>query len=291
MEKKESRRKRLIQKLKTKYRLVILDDESFKERFSFRLSRLNVFVVAGTIAILLIIATTFIIAFTPLREYIPGYPDVSIKKDLRELAIRTDSLEKAIRQKDLYIHNIKNIMEGKPTVDEIPQQLEKKMSYDTVHLYKSKDDTLLRERVETEGKYNILMDEYQQTISQGIKTLTFFTPIKGLITNGFNAANDHYGIDIVAPENEVIKATLDGTIIVATWTLETGFIIGIQHADNFVSFYKHNSVLLKKQGDFVKAGDPIAIIGGSGEFSTGIHLHFELWYNGNPVDPKDYISF
>lgn len=291
MEKKESRRKRLVQKLKTKYRLVILEDESFKERFSFRLSRLNVFIAVGTTAILLIIATTFIIAFTPLREYIPGYPDVSIKKELRELAIRTDSLEKAIKQKDLYIHNIKNIMEGKPTVNEIPQQLEKKTSYDTVHLYKSKDDTLLRERVEVDSKYNILMDEYQQTISQGIRTLTFFTPIKGLVTNGFNATNNHYGIDIVAPENEVIKATLDGTIILASWTLETGFIIGIQHADNFVSFYKHNSVLLKKQGEFVKAGDPIAIIGGSGEYSTGIHLHFELWYNGNPVDPKDYISF
>jgi murein DD-endopeptidase MepM/ murein hydrolase activator NlpD len=127
--------------------------------------------------------------------------------------------------------------------------------------------------------------------SGSISNFFFFTPIQGIISNGYNPANRHFGIDIVSKMNEAVKSVLDGTVILSAWTLQTGNIIAVQHQSNIISVYKHNSVLLKKEGDNVKAGDPIAIVGESGEMQTGPHLHFELWYNGNPVNPREYISF
>lgn len=270
-----------------------MNDDTFEEKFSFRLSMLNVFVVLGTLIIILVIVTIYIIAFTPLREYIPGYGSNESDRNIRELMLKADSLEENLKNKDLYLYNIRNIMEGKEVVDKLPEKPDSAGNkYDNLNFAKSKEDSLLRLEMEQQDKYNIAVSDNSSGSSiSSISSFFFFTPLKGIITNNYDPANNHYGIDIVAAKNEAIKSTLDGTVIFAGWTLQTGYTIAIQHQDNLISVYKHNSALLKKEGCYVKAGEAIAIIGESGELSTGPHLHFELWYNGKPVNPRDYMVF
>lgn len=291
-DKQPTRWQMMRKKLHDKYRLVIMNDSTFERKLSFRLTRMNVFVAVGAVAILLVIGTTFMIAYTPLREYIPGYGDVNLQRELYKLALRTDSMERDIVQKNRYILNLRYIIEGKT----IPGNDIEKPADSVVNNYKdidfsiSKEDSELRNEFENGGKYNLTFSD-QENMAGSINSFFFFPPIKGILTSGFNPRNGHFAVDIVTKKNEAIKATLDGTVILSSWTLETGYIIVIQHQSNIISVYKHNSVLLKKAGEYVKAGDPIAIVGESGELSTGPHLHFELWYNGRPVNPKDYMSF
>jgi murein DD-endopeptidase MepM/ murein hydrolase activator NlpD len=295
VDKKDKGRSSLLSKLRNKYRLVIMNDETLEERLTFKLSRLNVFVVLGTLTIVLIILTSILIAFTSLREYIPGYTNVGLQKKLYELQIKTDSIEKGLERKDRFIQNMKDVMNGKDLSTDVPIAKDSiHNKYNNIKLKKSPEDSLLRTEVENQGKYNLYRFENTESIkkkNQSIGNVLFFVPLKGVITNGFNTLQDHYGIDIVAKENEAIKSVLDGTVIFSNWTLETGYTIAIQHQANIISIYKHNSALLKKEGDFVKAGDPIAIIGQTGELTNGPHLHFELWSDGTAVDPKDYINF
>ncbi len=296
MDKKSNKREKFLKKLQNKYRLVLMNDETFEEKLSFRLTRLNVFVFFGTFSILLIIATTYLIAFTPLREYIPGYADFNTRKVLHEMMIKTDSLERELSMKDTYIRNIRGIVEGRDLIEkeEIvesrPGGIDIKSSDDIEELPRSREDSILRAKIENQSQYG---QWSQVNISEASsKDLTFmFPPIKGIITNHFNPKKNHYGVDIVADKNEAIKATLDGTVIFSNWTLETGYTIGIQHSNNLISIYKHNSALLKNVGAPVRAGEVIAIIGETGFLSTGTHLHFELWHNGRPVNPVDYIAF
>jgi murein DD-endopeptidase MepM/ murein hydrolase activator NlpD len=285
------KRNKIYQKLRNKFRLVLMNDETFEEKLSFRLSRLNVFVVVGTIFIILIIGTTFIIAFTPLREYIPGYSDVDSKKRVVELLVRVDSLESALKQNYGYLKNINNIIDGNVKGSEnLVKPSDKPVNYDTITLSKSKEDSALRTEIENEDQYNIGIS-YDDKPQNSIKDYFFFAPLKGTVSNNYSIKDKHYGIDIVASPNDIIKSTLDGMVILNAWTLETGYVIAIQHQNNLISVYKHNSVLLKKEGMYVKAGEAIAYVGNSGELTTGPHLHFELWYSGNPVNPKEYISF
>jgi murein DD-endopeptidase MepM/ murein hydrolase activator NlpD len=271
-----------------------MNDETLEERLTFRLSRLNVFVVLGTLTIILIILTSILIAFTPLREYIPGYTNVGLQKQLYEMQIKTDSMEKGLEKRDIFIQNMKDVMNGKDLSTDIPLTKDTLHKYNNIKLKKSPEDSLLRAEMENQGKYNLYRFENSENIrqkNQSIGKVLFFVPLKGVITNEFNPSQNHYGVDIVSKQNEAIKCVLDGTVILSNWALETGYTIAIQHQQNIVSVYKHNSALLKKEGDFVKAGDPIAIIGQTGELNTGPHLHFELWSDGNPVNPKDYINF
>jgi len=294
-QKQEKHRFLWLSRLKFKYRLVILNDETFEEKLSFRLSRLNLFVSVGSASILLFFVFSYIIAFTPLREYIPGYASVSAKRDVYQLQRQADSIESALKDKDLYIYNIKNIISGKEIVDKIPEKgTATTPVYKDIQLKSSKADSMLRAEVENKDQYSLSTpggEELPAAPRTGISNFFFFTPLKGLVTNSFSPTSNHLGIDIVAKPNEPIKATLDGTVIFSDWTLETGYTIGIQHQQNLISIYKHNASLLKKPGTYVKAGEPIAIIGNSGELSSGPHLHFELWYNGSPVNPKDYMAF
>ena len=293
-DKKDKKKMSWMSRLRNKYRLVIMNDESLEERLTFRLSRLNVFVVLGTLTIILIILTSILIAFTPLREYIPGYTNVGLQKKLYELQIKTDSIEKGLEKRDLFIQNMKDVMNGKDLSTDVPLTKDTLHKYNNIKLKKSPEDSLLRAEVENQGKYNLYRfgnSENERQKNESIGKVLFFVPLKGVITNEFNPSQNHYGIDIVSKQNEAIKCVLDGTVILSNWTLETGYTIAIQHQQNIVSVYKHNSALLKKEGEFVKAGDPIAIIGQTGELTTGPHLHFELWSDGNPVNPKDYINF
>jgi len=287
----EKKKKRLLQRLKSKYRLVVMNEETFEEKGSFNLRPLNVFVAAGILILLLITLTTFIIAFTPLREYIPGYAYVKMQRKVYELAAQADSMEKALNARDLYIQNITNVING--NLPSGPDENKKTQSarFDTINsLKKSVQDSMLRKEIESQDQYTLGVKD-DSSFAGNMTGFLFFPPVKGTVTNRFDPVGKHYGIDIVANVNEAVKATLDGTVLVANFTSETGYVIGIQHSNNVISFYKHNSSLLKKPGDFVKAGDVIAIVGNSGELSTGPHLHFELWYNGTALDPQKYISF
>lgn len=271
-----------------------MTDDTLEERITFRLSRLNVFIALGTLTIVLIFLTSILIAFTPLREYIPGYTNIGLQKKLYELQLITDSIEKDLAYKDRYINNLRNIVDGKDLKEDIPVPRDTLKRYSDIHIKRSAEDSLLRLEVENQGRYSLYKMESieaENVKKTSIGSLLFFSPLKGVITNDYDPATHHFGIDIVARDNEAIKAILDGTVIFTDWTLETGYIIAIQHSQNIVSIYKHNSAILKKVGDLVKSGDPIAIIGQTGELTTGPHLHFELWNDGNPVNPRDYIIF
>lgn len=275
-----------------KYRLVIMNDTTLERKFSFRLTRMNVFIAIGGLVMILVIGTTFLIAYTPLREYIPGYGDVTMQKELYALVQKADSLQYEVVLREKYMQNIRDVINGRDfgpnSVPRPPDSAAKK--YDNLDLSKSKEDSLLRQEFEDLDQYSLKSAGLQGS-SASISNYFFFTPLQGVVSNGYNPATRHYGIDIVAQKNEAIKAVLDGTVLFSAWTLQTGYVIAIQHQSDIVSVYKHNSALLKREGDHVKAGDPIAIIGSTGETSSGPHLHFELWYNGKPMNPREYLTF
>ena len=288
------KRKKLKEKLHKKYRIVIYNYDTHEERFHFRLTRMNAIGIVIVSMLLLIILTTYIIAFTPLREYIPGYTDVSLNKRVYEMERRADSLEIIFQQKDQYINNIKRIiMDDDFTADSVNSLLTQSSNTDfnNITIKKSKEDSIFRANFEIETRNNLFNSPIMSDITADLKIVSFYSPIDGIVTNHFDRANKHYGTDLVASNNAVIKATADGTVIYSGWSVDNGYCIGIQHNGNLLSFYKHNAVLLKEEGEYVSAGDPIAIYGNSGSLSTGPHLHFELWYNGTPLNPEDYISF
>ena len=293
MPKKKIKKRRWFTKMRDKYRLVVLNNETYEERLSFRLSRLNVFLLTVSIAIILITLTIFIIAFTPIREYIPGYMDVNIPGKIYRLEQRADSLEKALKTKDIYLTNIRNIIEGKEIVDSVPHEIKSDINYDSITIVSSPEDSILRAQYEDQTKYNLFFYESEDLYDGAVQMsdIMFFPPVNGIIINKFNLAEKHYGVDIAASKESIVKSVLEGTVIFADWTTETGHTIAIQHSGNLISVYKHNSTLLKQVGNLLKAGEPIAVSGDSGELSSGPHLHFELWHNGTPVDPEEYVTF
>ncbi|HEY9115858.1 MAG TPA: M23 family metallopeptidase [Bacteroidales bacterium] len=295
MAKKRKSQEKWYNKLRFKYRLVLFNDQTFEERFSFKLNRMNVILTMGSLAIFFIILTFFIIAYTPIKEYLPGYPDVDQRKELYKLNMIADSLLNDIRLKDQYLQNIKDVFDGK-IHDSLGQEYDTvSLRYDTIKLKKSIEDSLLRAEFENQSMYNLYASEAPQVSEKyanvSIRNFNFFPPVNGIVTAQFNLKDRHYGTDLATKYNQAIKSTLEGTVIFSDWTLETGYVIAIQHPFNLISVYKHNSVLLKKPGDHVNVGEPIAISGQSGEYSTGPHLHFELWYNGTPINAEDYILF
>ena len=250
-----------FQRLKHKYRLVILNDDTFEEKVSLRLSQLNVFVVLGISSLLLILLVILLIAFTPLKEFIPGYANVNIRKQGVENFLKSDSIEVALAENNLYINNIKHIIQDELAELDDESVVDSSANYEGIKNEPIEEDSVLRNMIETEEKYNLF--NKAGSTPGNISSFIFLQPLKGTVTNRFNFKEQHFGIDVVAPKNEAIKATLDGTVIFAEWTVETGYVIQLQHADNIVSIYKHNSVLHKKAGDYVRAGEVIAIVGNS----------------------------
>ena len=289
----EKKKSSFWKKIRNRYRLVVMNDESFEEQFSLKLTPLNIFIMVGLVSIIMITLTVSLVAFTPLREYMPGYgSEVNTRKELVNLALKLDSLQYELSLRASAMDNIKNIMSGNVSGDTLSQKEKNnsKAAAKNIDIKPSKEDSLFRAQVEAQDKYSLAFSE-RKTGKEGISNFFFFTPVKGMVTASFNSSDEHYGVDIAAKENEPIKAALDGTVLFAGWTSETGYTIQIQHSNNLVSVYKHNSVLLKKAGQYVKAGEAIAVIGNSGEQTSGPHLHFELWYNGNAIDPQEYIVF
>ncbi len=284
------KKRKFVQKLTDKYRLVILNDSSFQEIGYVRLSRLNIISFTGTILILIIALTYTVIAYTPIRERIPGYPDAEMRNNIIQNLQRLDSLDQELKFHDQYFTNLNQIITGKEPNDFLKIEVDTNHTIPPVQFIRSPADSLLRTEIEQIDKIGLSM-QVERNEPVKLEKLYFFSPVKGLVTNSFNLLGNHYGTDIVASPNAIVKATLDGTVIMATWTLETGYVIEIQHERNIISMYKHNAELLKKVGMRVKAGDAIAIVGNSGELTTGPHLHFELWQNGVALNPEDYIVF
>jgi murein DD-endopeptidase MepM/ murein hydrolase activator NlpD len=288
MSEKRLKRKIIKKKLFTKNRLVILNEETFAEVFSLRLTLMNVFVVATVGALLIIFVTTFIIAFTPLREYIPGYASSKLKRDATELALKSDSLTNALKKNEAYIASIRKILTGdldyaKFNKDSItPSTL---ASISEEEMKPTAADMKLREDVAREDKYN-LFEKAKPRVS-----VVFFPPVKGMVTDKFNPKEKHYAVDVALAKNTPIKSILGGTVIFADWTPNTGNVVIIRHNSGFISVYKHAASLTVDQGDKVRTGEVIALAGSTGQESTGVHLHFELWKDGYPIDPSIFIEF
>ena len=285
---KKANKKELKKKLLHKYRLVVLNEDTFEEQFVVKLNRLNLFIFSALSAIVLILLTTVLIAFTPLREYIPGYTLPNLQKKAISLDKKTDSLYQITRVNDRYINSIKKVLNGEATFESI----DKDSIYatlgneaDPVALNPSKEDSILRVKVENEDKYNLFES------ATSVKNFVFFAPLKGAVSSQFDSKTQHYAVDIVVSRNTPVKAVADGRVVLASWTSDSGYVIIIDHGNQMLSVYKHNAALTKAQGDFVKAQEVIARSGASGDLSTGPHLHFELWSDGSPIDPTTFIDF
>ena len=287
MAKKKNKEKKLAKKLLHKYRLVVLNEDTFEEKFAFKLTRLNVFVTVGVSMLVLIILTTLFIAFTPLREYIPGYSSAKLNHQATQLVLKTDSLQQVIHKQNQYFKSISNVLSGKVSVENFNKDsiLNTNENIAEVTLNPSKEDSLLREQVEQEDKYNVIDAAVDRT------DFKLFPPVKGQISEAYNAEENHFAVDLVTTKNTPVKATAEGTVVFSEWTAETGYVIIIEHRYGLISVYKHNSSLAKEQGELVKKGEVIGMVGSTGELSTGPHLHFELWSNGRPVNPTDFLEF
>lgn len=284
-------RRKLSQRLNDKYRLIIYNDNTFEEFGHIRLKGFNLLWIIGALGFILISLTFILVAYTSVRELIPGYPDSKLKREIVMNALKLDSLQHELDIRDKYFNNINNILAGREPLDYSSPKKDS-IKNKNISFKKSTKDSLLRKQIEEEEQFNLLLNNKPINGSiQKLSQIHFFTPLRGVITNTFSSETGHFGVDIVAGPNEVIKSVLDGTVIMASWTIETGYVIQIQHENNLISVYKHNAELLKRTGNHVNAGEPIAIVGNSGELTTGPHLHFELWDNGRSVNPQDYIVF
>lgn len=293
-------KKKLGEKLKNKYRIVVYTNDTFEEKTHFQLNRITVISTAVAIGLFLIAVTVYIVAFTPLRRYIPGYTDVTLDRRVYEIERRADSLERVFRQKDMYIENLRKIIGGYDfgydSLNSKPIAINS--DYSKITIKKSENDSLFRLNFEKEARRYLMLDDAK---SQSVETESkpkkdtkfpkFTAPLNGYITSRFDKDRKHFGTDIVADTAAAIVAVYDGTVVFSDWNVETGYVIGIQHENDLLSFYKHNSELFKKEGDVVKSGDTIALIGGSGDLSTGPHLHFELWHDRTPLNPEEFMSF
>jgi murein DD-endopeptidase MepM/ murein hydrolase activator NlpD len=281
---------RLKERLTFKYRLVILDEETYEELFSFKLSELNVYVFGGTAIILLILLTSLIIAYTPLREYVPGYASNDVKEKAEILMDSLESLHEKSMQNDAKLTAVMNVLTGKVKTTEYLANLDSllKANKDSISkhsIYASKEDSIFREDIAKADRFNI------RTNNKNTKRIVLFAPVNGTITKKYSGKDSHYGVDIALIKGTPVKSVEDGTVIFSEWSVDNGFVIIVYHGNNLISVYKNNASLLKKEGDIVKSGEIIATSGAGGKFDGSPHLYFELWYNGYSVDPTQFMNF
>ena len=274
---------RFFKKLKNKYLLVILNNETFEERIALKITPLLILSVMLVIGFLMIISTFLLFSYTPLKEYVPGKTTQETQKDLITMSLKVDSLVVLLERRDLYVENLKTILNGGVPISEKEIKTSDVIE-EIVDLEKSKKDSLFRIKIEreTNGDYTSISSN---------STTHFLPPLVGSFTEKYDKEKNHFGIDIVSVDGSIINSIADGVVVINNWTKETGFVIGVQHSDGFLSFYKHNSKNLKNIGNYVRGGEGISVIGSSGELSSGPHLHFELWKNGKSVNPENYIVF
>ena len=281
---KKKNTKSFWHRIRFKYKLSFINEGTLEEVWSFRLSQLSAFVTLAVFAFFLIAVTAFIIIKTPIRNYLPGYLDVEVRKEIMQNALRADSLERMIEIQSLYLDNVAGIISG--TMPQIDSLASNDINYE---IPRSKEETRFVKDYEEEEKYNLsVLTDPGKVPTEGV---FFYKPVNGVVTSHYETDVHHYGVDLAAAPKESVLATLDGTVIYTGFDPNHGNVIQLQHKNGFISVYKHNELLLKEVGDHVVAGEAIALVGNTGELSTGPHLHFELWYKGNPVNPEEYIAF
>ena len=274
-------------KLTAKYRFVVLNENTFEEVLSYKLSRLNVFMIVSLSAIFLIAATYLIISTTPLKEYIPGYDSTAMRRQAIRNTNVIDSLQQQLLLNERYITSIANALSGNVDIEEISANTSTEEMFDleAFDFSTNKQDSILRAEVAQEDRFNLFESPETET------NFTLFPPVTGVITQGYNPSENHFAVDIGVPEKTPVKAVSDGTVILAEWTTETGYVVIIKHQQNLISVYKHNESLAVAQGDLVLSGEVISFAGSTGTLSTGPHLHLELWSDGYPINPTELIEF
>ena len=279
---------RLWDRLKYKYKLSVINETSYEEVFNFRLSQLHVLTALSVLAVILVVLTILLIAFTDLREFIPGYPDGNMRQMIAQNALRVDSLENELLKRDRFFKSIRLVLYGGDTTS-LERSREDTARYrnDTIRFQISEQENEFRAAIEERERFNLSLGMKEQNHDY----YHFFPPVEGIVTQSFDEKKRHYGTDIVAKANAKVAAVLDGVVIFTDWTVKTGYVIQVQHTNDLISVYKHNSILLKKQGDYVRAGEVLGVVGNTGEESSGPHLHFELWRAGNPLNPENFIKF
>lgn len=288
----ERKKENIIRKLFQKHTLIILNEDSQEEQFSVRLNRMNVLVIIAVFTFFTIACTTLTLLYTPLHNYIlPSEKQITVedKQEILKLTEKLEELETRAKSNDVYIKNLRTILAGEipmPEIDTANGQITTSVELDKFDLAPAKEDLELRKEVEQEEMFSV----EGKSNSGEIENL-LFTPLKGIITSGYEPEVNHLAIDIAAQEGEAIKSVAPGTIIFTDWTPDTGYVAVIQHPRGMISIYKHALTVYKKMGDVVKKGEVIAAVGNTGELTTGPHLHFELWIDGSPVDPQQHIVF
>ena len=286
--KNKKEKKNYINKLIRSYKVVVSSEDTFEERLSFSTNKFNVFLILSLYSIILIAFTISVVFFTQLKEMVPGYSSSDLLTQAIYLTKKTDSLENELELNNTFYQSIENVLSGK--TEEIIYK-------DTLAVSKEKDnidfqavlanaeDSILRKYVEEEDKFNLTKNELV------IENKMFVSPVKGQITQKFDPLNNHFALDILVDTGTPVKSILEGKVIFSEWSVDTGHVLIIDHGDNIISVYKHNSKVLKTQNNFVKAGEVIAYSGNQGTLSTGPHLHFELWKNGTPINPEPLFNF
>ena len=282
-------KKTILEKLKQQLRFVLFDNQSHEELKSMTMTRFQVLTRVLSALLLFFSLTGALIALSPLREYIPGYSPPHLSEELIRLSFKTDQLIEEIQIKDQKLEILEKVLSGEDFNDSSYFDTSRNVIISEESLIASKEDSIYRQSIEREGRFDVLSETAEKPLE--LMNIAFYAPLKGLISDSFSLQNNHFGVDVLAVQDEAIKACLGGTVVFSDWTTETGYSIAIQHDNNLISFYKHNSVLLKNPGELVKAGDVIAIIGNSGEYSSGPHLHFEMWHKGKAIDPGHHILF
>lgn len=284
---KNNNKKTLFQKLKYKYKLIVINEDTFEQKASLRLSRFNLYTLGSAFVLFIVLAITSLIAFTPIKFFLPGVGTLDVRSKLIEMEMLTDSLNNEMEKRNFWMNNVQKILAGELDSSYYFSDSSLFVSLKEIDLSKpSSAELAFREKNELNTS-----SEGEFSANVTINNLNMIRPIEGYITREYALNDNHVGIDIAAKEGDPVKSILDGIVIVNNWNPETGNVIGIQHENNIVSFYKHNSILLKKVGSFVNKGEVIALVGNSGNLTSGTHLHFELWIDAKSVNPLVYLFF
>ncbi|MBU2914779.1 MULTISPECIES: M23 family metallopeptidase [Reichenbachiella] len=286
-------KKTLSNRLTTKYLLIVRNEENFAEKTTYTFTYAKIILSIVSIFLLLSVLS-FYLTTTLLEEmFDPRFAQLTATRDVIRLTEKVDSLETEVIMKEQFIDNFKMIVSGEDDAFEKVEGTENIGSTEIKEIVQSEEsinpiDSQFRKEFENRG---VDLQSSESTLSQELQEFYLFKPVEGIVSDGFDPHRDHMGIDVVAKQDEPVKAVADGTVVFSSWTQDSGYVISIQHRGNLISMYKHNSELFKKVGNFVTAGEVISIIGNTGELTSGPHLHFELWYDGNPIDPEEFIRF
>ncbi|MGL5683540.1 MAG: murein hydrolase activator EnvC family protein [Marinifilaceae bacterium] len=285
------KKKKLWDKLKFRYKITVTNDTTLEETFSAKLSMLHGIITMSVVAVIGTALIIILLAFTNLKVFIPGFPSGQLRAQIISNMVRADSLEQEIYKRDQYFQGLREVfgqnvtpLPDSPTLTEVQENVS---PLDTMTFAISETESAFRAEIEQKERFNLSVGMKNQENEY----YHFFPPVEGIVSRAYNEKNKHFGTDIVAKQDAKVTSVLDGMVVFADWTIKTGYVIHVQHKNNLLSIYKHNSVLLKQQGDYVRAGEVLAVVGNTGEESSGAHLHFELWRGGNPLDPENFIKF